>query len=355
MGLRFRKSIRICKGVRVNFGKTGTSVSFGTRGMRYTVNSKGRETVSVGVPGTGLYYTETLDSNKKSNTVRRGIDSSSVSQSDREAVKEFIEHVNNIRKLHTDCGPALAWNKIATRNRPFDGEVGPGEREAVRRKESYEPTLLDKITGKAQKNLDSFDEEIIKAREKDQDSLEEWRVKKERAEAILGRDIDAYLKVIEETNPFEEVAEYGSEFEFGTDNADVMYVQFNSKGKQVVPSYALKLNERGRLSKRKLTKTEYYDILQDYISSCTIRIARELFAIIPISRVVISVEETIIDDITGEEWDDTVLSVQFSRIKLKSVPSFDTDPSDLIEEYSDEYHMNFLKTKGFKPVCAIDR
>jgi len=29
MGLRMRKSITICKGVRLNFGKTGTSLSLG--------------------------------------------------------------------------------------------------------------------------------------------------------------------------------------------------------------------------------------------------------------------------------------------------------------------------------------
>ena len=33
MGLRFRKSIRICKGMKLNFEKTGVGVSFGTRGL----------------------------------------------------------------------------------------------------------------------------------------------------------------------------------------------------------------------------------------------------------------------------------------------------------------------------------
>ena len=57
MGLRFRKSIKICKGMKLDFGKTGTSVSFGTRGLHYTVHTSGRRTTSVGIPGTGLSYT----------------------------------------------------------------------------------------------------------------------------------------------------------------------------------------------------------------------------------------------------------------------------------------------------------
>lgn len=40
-------------------------MSFGVRGAHYTVNSKGRRTASVGIPGTGLYATETLSSGRK--------------------------------------------------------------------------------------------------------------------------------------------------------------------------------------------------------------------------------------------------------------------------------------------------
>ena len=58
MGLRFRRSVTICKGVRVNFGSRGTSLSLGTRGCRYTMHTSGRRTVSAGIPGTGIYYTE---------------------------------------------------------------------------------------------------------------------------------------------------------------------------------------------------------------------------------------------------------------------------------------------------------
>lgn len=58
MGLRFRKSVKICKGVRVNFGKSGASLSVGTKGCRYSMHTSGRRTASVGIPGTGLYYTQ---------------------------------------------------------------------------------------------------------------------------------------------------------------------------------------------------------------------------------------------------------------------------------------------------------
>lgn len=73
MGFRFRKSVKIAPGVRLNFGKKSTSVSLGGKGARFTINNKGKKTASFGIPGTGLYYTESIGGKKmkkrKSNTV----------------------------------------------------------------------------------------------------------------------------------------------------------------------------------------------------------------------------------------------------------------------------------------------
>ena len=60
MGFRFRKSVKIAPGVRLNFNKNSTSVSIGGKGGRYTVNSNGRKTISASIPGTGVSYVETV-------------------------------------------------------------------------------------------------------------------------------------------------------------------------------------------------------------------------------------------------------------------------------------------------------
>lgn len=59
MGFRFRKSVKIAPGVRLNIGKKSVGISAGVKGARVSVNSKGRVTKSVGLPGTGLSYTKT--------------------------------------------------------------------------------------------------------------------------------------------------------------------------------------------------------------------------------------------------------------------------------------------------------
>ena len=72
MGIRFRKSIKIAPGIKMNINKNSTSFTAGGKGIHYTVNSKGKTTKSVGIPGTGISYTETSSFNKSSNSAPPG-------------------------------------------------------------------------------------------------------------------------------------------------------------------------------------------------------------------------------------------------------------------------------------------
>jgi hypothetical protein len=53
---RFRKSVKIAPGIRLNIGKKSVGVSAGIRGARHSISSTGRRTTSVGIPGSGLSY-----------------------------------------------------------------------------------------------------------------------------------------------------------------------------------------------------------------------------------------------------------------------------------------------------------
>ena len=55
MGFRFRRSVRIAPGVRVNFAKRGASVSLGGHGVTENISKRGRRT-TYSVRGTGLSY-----------------------------------------------------------------------------------------------------------------------------------------------------------------------------------------------------------------------------------------------------------------------------------------------------------
>ena len=56
MSFRFRRTVRILPGLRLNFSKSGVSTSAGKRGANVTVG-QGQTRTTVGAPGTGLSYT----------------------------------------------------------------------------------------------------------------------------------------------------------------------------------------------------------------------------------------------------------------------------------------------------------
>jgi len=59
MGLRFRKSVRLLPGVKINLSKSGISTSVGKSGATVNIGRRGVRG-TVGMPGTGLSYSTTL-------------------------------------------------------------------------------------------------------------------------------------------------------------------------------------------------------------------------------------------------------------------------------------------------------
>jgi hypothetical protein len=58
MGFRFHRRIRVMPGVRLNIGKRGISTSIGARGAWLTFRPGHKIRTTVGLPGTGISYTE---------------------------------------------------------------------------------------------------------------------------------------------------------------------------------------------------------------------------------------------------------------------------------------------------------
>ena len=349
MGLRVRKSIRICKGVSVNFGKTGASISFGTKGLRQTIHTSGRMTTSIGIPGTGISYVKTYNTRSRMlNTYQAQVKSNQAYENLIE-VERYNETINNLRNIHKYCDEYIDWKSILDAKEPFSpGQIGPKQARALEELESYKPSFFERmIHGDRRKELE---EAVERARREDLEDYENWETLNILAKQVLAGDTEAYLNVIYEMNPLNDLVEYGSDFEFGADNADEMEVEF-TVNTDIVPKYSLSLTKTGKVSRKELTKTAYYDLVQDYVSSCTIRVARDIFALLPVKKVYVHAVEKRLDTQTGYMQDVTVLSVLFTREILEKLNFGLIDPSDALNNF--RHNMIFLKTAGFQPVDRI--
>jgi len=57
MAFRFRKTLRLAPGLRLNLSKGGASFSVGGKGLTLNLGKRGART-TVGIPGTGLSYSQ---------------------------------------------------------------------------------------------------------------------------------------------------------------------------------------------------------------------------------------------------------------------------------------------------------
>ena len=61
---QFRKRLKLAPGVSLSVSKKGFGISAGPKGLKASLSAQGRITGSAGIPGSGLSYRKTLNSNK---------------------------------------------------------------------------------------------------------------------------------------------------------------------------------------------------------------------------------------------------------------------------------------------------
>jgi len=95
-------------------------------------------------------------------------------------------------------------------------------------------------------------------------------------------------------------------------------------------------------------KSKFYEIYQDHVCSCILRVSRELFALLPIEVVIVTAMSDILNTQTGHMEEKPIVSVAFPKKTIESINFDMIDPSDSMTNFV--HRMNFKKTKGFEAV-----
>ncbi|MCR5489371.1 MAG: DUF4236 domain-containing protein [Saccharofermentans sp.] len=337
MGLNFRKSITLFKGVKLNLSKGGPSLSFGRSGLRQSINLKGQGRTTIGIPGTGVYYTKNTNVKK---LVKQG--------------KEKIQELSGKKKgkaEETAALPAAAAAKGTKTTKAAAAKAAPAA-------PAVNPELEQN-----QQLVAEFEERIeaVKSVHKQSDGYIDWEVIKKGAgnnkelvpfaESVLAGNIDSYFKVIAEAGPFDDLLEFGSGFEVGTDDPSILEIEFKVMSSEVIPQNKLSLKANGDLVEKPFTKSEYYELVQDYVASTILRVARDSFALLPIQKVLIHAVDSQLNTATGNEDEITIVSVMIKRDALMTINFERIDPSDCLAGF--EINEKFKKTAGFAPVDRL--
>lgn len=341
MGLNFRKSISLGKGLKLNLSKSGPSVSFGKSGFRQSINLKGNARTTVGIPGTGIYYT-------KNTNVKNVVSSLTGKAQDAKNKKA--------------AGKAAAEPKAAKGAKAAAaGAAGA----AAGAKAAAKPAVNEELIAASKAKVEEFAAgiEALKSVHKQSDGYIDWEALANGAvsgqlkelqpfaQSVLAGDIDAYFNVIAEVGPFDDLLEYGSGFEVGTDDPQIMQIEFQVKSGDIVPTQYPDMKANGELVMKDFTKSAYYELVQDYVSSTMLRVARDTFALLPVKTVLIHAVDKVLNPATGNDEEVTIASVKIKRDALATLNFERIDPSDCLESF--ESNIRFKKTTGYAPVDRV--
>ena len=290
MGLSFRKSVQIMPGVKLNISKSGLSVSTGIKGLHASINTKGQVRGTASIPGTGIRYTKS----KKLTDLIPGA-------KEREEEKKAAEKAAKAEAKAKAKAEADAIKAEEKAKAKAEADAAKAEEKAAKLKKGDLSKEIMSIYAFADKSV----EWITIKNSSSNIGYENWEYLKERAAKVLDGDIDTYLEIISDVNPFDELIELGSEFSCGTDNPMKMYVECKLDADKIKEAYK-----------------EDKDIYEDYVAGIAIKSARDIFALLPLWQV----------EVSAVEGDKTVLNAKFERDSFELLNFDKIDASDTVRK-----------------------
>lgn len=279
-------------------------------------------------------------------------------------VEVYNNHIDLLLSVHKECSSPWNWARIQSSPPPMKPwEEHIHEESAQANLDRFKPSLLDKILRRAESKRSELEKAVDQARETDakeyQKALQaydqeyrDWESICELATKVLSGDPEAYSDAIRQANPFSDISELGASVTFRIQNGPLVEAVLHVQGENVIPSEVKSLLKSGKLSVKQMPKGKFYALYQDYICACVLRIAREIFALLPIEMVIVNATGRILNTQTGYMEIKPILSVAIPRETLKSLNIAMIDPSDSLSNFV--HRMNFRKTKGFQAVEAIE-
>ena len=365
--MRFRKSIRLCKGVKLNLSKSGVSLSTGIRGLSLTTSKKGMW-VNASLPGTGIYDRKKIvsfDKNKKDakkttkkaetaaekKQTRAALPAADLKKAQEEA-ERFNEAIVLVENIHLLPLPGEGEVRTAAQPKPAASGGRPtmeGVKEELRREAEgmFKPTLWSfkaKVEGYIAENIDARYEEAL-AQWENRELVNAVREDNQLKNAGEEGDIDEFLANAE--LPVECDAQY--EFDPAT---NALYLDVDLPEIEDMPDEKAEVEEDGEI---KIVKRLQKEIREGYVS-CVLGIgvyfAAGIFAISDEIDTIVVSGYTQRRDSEGDMEDVYVYSVQFTRTEFEGVGHTKMPPYDFCMGF--ENRLNATSTMLLKQIKPFD-
>jgi hypothetical protein len=275
------------------------------------------------------------------------------------ALKAWENYLDGLMAIHIDLADSIDWTQILSSKRPIEPTRTTVKADEAQLKiESFKPSMFNVFKGGSQKIRSKLEidlEVAIKADEGAYHSklddferdLVEWYEDRALAKKILDNDLDAQKGVLDEYLNGSLRENIGTSIEFEISSTGI-HVQPNIHGDQIVPKFRRKILASGKLSETPMPAAQFNELYQDYVASVALKMAGDIFHVLPVSQVWVTCKTEILNKATGHIENTPILSVQFVRSTFQRINLETIDTSDCLALFN--HRMSFTKKSGFSAI-----
>lgn len=356
MGLKSRKSFKMTPDIRNHTSSKPVGVTSSLKGLRNSVYSR----FEARKPEAGQALENRSMKTRANHQYNVSFDSQkgharyNELEKAKSAVEAFENTLERIHSIHHKANDPVNWHEVRDSAPPYNkpkGEIGPLETEALKQLNEYKPNLLSRLLGRYGKKLQALKENVYRSRDIDILDYQSWMRDVRIAAKVIAGDADTYFRIIKEFAPFDDLLELGSVLTFSAVNPKVMEIEIEMDSEKIVPKEQFSLTHTGKLATMKIPKNKFFDLQQDYVCNCVIRIAREMFALLPLEAVFIHAADTVRNTTAGIDENQTILSVRVDKNTLNELNFDRIVCQDTLHIFT--HHIHFNKTSGFHEVSKL--
>lgn len=182
----------------------------------------------------------------------------------------------------------------------------------------------------------------------------QWERMRSLARRVLAGEAHAYSEAVSEFSALSEIANLGSSISVTRIEAKLIECALKVNGRNSIPAEVKSLTAAGKVSAKAMTKARFHEIYQDYVCGCVLRLAREVFALLPLETVLVTATVDGTDPRTGRAAELPVLSVAIPRAVIARLDFERLDPSDSLKNFLHRGDVTASRKSGeFIPILPL--
>ena len=214
---------------------------------------------------------------------------------------------------------------------------------------SDEPTAEAEAALQGARSKDDLEYQVAYAEYNN--DLADWERLHSLAQRVLAGEPRAYTQAVSEFPALAEISALGSSIHITVHEPKLIECALKVMGREAIPSESKTLTTSGKVSVKAMPKARFHEIYQDYVCGCILRLAREIFALLPVDTALLTATVDGINPRTGHKAELPVLSMAAPRSVIERLDFERLDPSDALENFQHRGDvMASRKSGSFVPI-----